>query len=293
MDVNRGGKIMGALGLLGMLILFVLGASPSDASKPPSFLSAQLQYPRVRDALKNKKDIVKTKLSEAGLSPDNLNIVIVVYKDTGTLEIHAKPKAATEKKYKLLESYPICTFSGELGPKRQEGDEQAPEGFYFVESLNPASSYHLALKVSYPNRADRQHTPKGKRPGGMIMIHGDCVSIGCLAMTDELIEEIYLMTVYAMNNGQKQIPVYMFPFRMTAENMTYYLNGGAWPKSKERTLWTNIKQQCRDWLSGDANKYAEQKEFWENLKKGYDRWTETGEELQIGIDKEGKYTVGE
>ncbi len=283
-------KRLRTLILAGILPL-TAAAAAAELTKT-TILTQQLKYPRVRKALENKKETVESILQKAGLSPENLNILIVVYKDTGTLEIHAKPKAGTEKKYKLLTDYSICTFSGELGPKRMEGDEQAPEGFYFVEKLNPASSYHLALKVSYPNQADRRHTPKDKSPGGMIMIHGDCVSIGCLAMTNELIEEIYLLTVYAMNNGQKQIPVYMFPFRMTAENMAYYLNGGAWPKSRERTLWTNMKQRMRDWLAGDDNKYAEQKEFWENLKKGYDLWESAGEELKVGVDKEGNYTFG-
>ena len=264
-------------------------ANSMNSKESSSFLTEELKYPHIRDALKNKKDILTEKLGKAELSPDNLNILIVVYKDTGTLEIHTKPKAAGEKKYKLFETYPICTFSGELGSKRMENDQQVPEGFYYVEYLNPSSRYHLALKVSYPNPADRLHTPENKNPGGMIMIHGGCISSGCLAMTDDIIEEIYLLAVYAMDCGQKQIPVYTFPFRMTDENMTYYLNGGSWPFAKKRTLWTNIKQFINDLFSDKKHKYEKNRKFWTNLKKGFDIWTESGEALTVDTNKEGLY----
>lgn len=276
-------------------------------------LADQLRYPRVRKAMESKKDVLSAKLKTAGLALDDLNILIVVYKDTGTLEVHAKGKSKDERRYRLLATYPICYFSGDLGPKRQEGDEQAPEGFYHLSRFNPASSYHLALQVSYPNQSDKILTPKGKRSGGAIMIHGQCVSIGCLAMTDDFIDEIYLLAVHAADNGQTKIPAYVFPFRMTAENMAYYLDGGplppppegveagqraGWAERMARSLipvdtWFGERptQRRPDWLDGDKDHFAGQRDFWNGLKAGYDLFVDSGEELDVTVDREGRYSV--
>lgn len=120
------------------------------------------------------------------------------------------------ERYELFQTYPICAVSGELGPKLAEGDRQAPEGVYDVtlERLNPFSSYHLAMNIGYPNAFDRQHD----RTGSYIMIHGDCRSIGCFAIEDGPIEEVYMIVEAALHN-QASVPVHLFPFRMTPENM--------------------------------------------------------------------------
>ncbi len=247
--------------------LLAIAANPPKAESS-TLLAAQLKYPRVRMAMKNKQEIINQKLKALALTPKDLRLVLVIYKAEGILEIHAKSKAKNRKKYQLLAQYDICAFSGDLGPKRQENDEQAPEGFYHAEALNPHSNFHLAIKVSYPNKLDRLLTPPGKNPGSMIMIHGDCVSAGCLAMTDEQIEEIYLLTLLAMDSGQKNIPIYIFPFHLTAENLAYYLG------ENSKTLVAGSKN----------NPYAAQRKFWENLKIGYDLWEKQGEELQYSID---------
>ena len=138
---------------------------------------------------------------------------IRIFKETRELELWLKD--ATNS-WKLFRNYPIATFSGTLGPKTREGDMQAPEGFYTVtpKQLNPASSYHLSFNIGYPNAYDLAH----QRTGSFIMVHGKTVSIGCFAMTDPLIEEIYLVVEAAVNNASA-VPVHIFPFRMTEERM--------------------------------------------------------------------------
>ncbi len=117
----------------------------------------------------------------------------------------------------LWRTYPVASASGYAGPKQREGDYQVPEGFYDVtlKQMNPGSSYHLAFNIGYPNAYDLQH----QRTGSFIMIHGRDVSVGCLAMRDPVIEEIYLLVQAAIEKGQSKAPVHLFPFRMTDENM--------------------------------------------------------------------------
>lgn len=139
----------------------------------------------------------------------------------------------------LFKTWDICTYSGTLGPKLKEGDRQSPEGFYFVtpERLNPHSSYHLSFNLGYPNAYDRAHG----RTGSYLMVHGDCVSIGCYAMTDEGIEEIYTLLQTALEGGQSFVRVHVFPFPMTESNMTAHSNN---PNTE---FWKNLKQGW-DWF---------------------------------------------
>jgi murein L,D-transpeptidase YafK len=118
----------------------------------------------------------------------------------------------TGARHQLLQVWPICTWSGELGPKLRQGDGQAPEGFYAVgpNQLNPVSRFHLAFNLGYPNAFDRAHG----RTGDYLMVHGNCVSIGCYAMGDAAIEQIYTLVASALAHGQPQVPVHVFPFRM-------------------------------------------------------------------------------
>lgn len=139
----------------------------------------------------------------------------------------------------LFKTWDICTYSGELGPKLKQGDGQSPEGFYFVtpNRMNPYSSYHLSFNLGYPNAFDRAHG----RTGNYLMVHGDCVSIGCYAMTDEGIEEIYTLMGAALNSGQPFVRVHVFPFPMTEANLQAY-------KDHENiTFWENLKTGW-DWF---------------------------------------------
>jgi murein L,D-transpeptidase YafK len=141
-------------------------------------------------------------------------IYIRVFKESSELEVW---KMRADGRYLPIRTYPICTWSGALGPKQVLGDQMAPEGFYGfgVDGLKPDSKYHLALNVGYPNALDRALG----RTGNFIMVHGQCVSVGCFAMTNDLIEEIYALARDALAGGVERVPVHIFPFRMTPENM--------------------------------------------------------------------------
>lgn len=139
---------------------------------------------------------------------------IRIFKEERQLELWLQSASGA---WQAFRTYPIATYSGQLGPKQSEGDFQAPEGFYNIVAgrLNPASNYHLAFNIGYPNAYDRHH----QRTGSLIMIHGDEVSVGCFAMTDPIIEEIYLIVAAALEKGQAEVPVHSFPFRMSPERM--------------------------------------------------------------------------
>lgn len=137
----------------------------------------------------------------------------------------------------LFSTYPICAWSGQLGPKTFEGDFQAPEGFYTLttQQLNPNSRYHKAFNLGYPNALDRAH----QRTGASLMMHGGCASVGCYAMTDAVIDELWRLVSAALAGGesgrQERISVHVFPFRMTDERLTAF----AWHPWAE--FWRDLK----------------------------------------------------
>ena len=149
---------------------------------------------------------------------DDQPIYVRLFKEPGMLEIWVK----SGPKYKLFKQYLICTYSGGLGTKTLDHDGKCPEGFYSItpSQLNPVSNYHLAINVGYPNVYDQQHG----YTGNAIMIHGDCRSIGCYAMTDPMIEEIYTMVYEAFVHGQQSISVNIFPFKLSSQNIEKYSN---------------------------------------------------------------------
>lgn len=154
-------------------------------------------------------------------------LYVRVFKASDELEVWVD----TGERHQLLHTWPICTWSGALGPKLRQGDGQAPEGFYQVGpgQLNPASNYHLAFNLGYPNAFDRAHG----RTGDYLMVHGNCVSIGCYAMGDAAIEEIYTLIAAALAHGQAQVPVHIFPFRMDA----------GWEQAHADSEWLPFWQQ--------------------------------------------------
>jgi murein L,D-transpeptidase YafK len=157
-------------------------------------------------------------IEQKGMSKES-PILLRIYKEEAELEIW---KQTTAGRYALLKKYPICRWSGELGPKIKQGDRQAPEGFYSIrpEQMNPNSSFHLAFNLGYPNEYDRAHG----RTGAHLMVHGDCSSSGCYAMTDEQIQEIFALAREAFDGGQLAFQVQAFPFRMTNANMARHRN---------------------------------------------------------------------
>jgi len=157
-------------------------------------------------------------------------VFIRIYKEESLLEVWIR----SAEGYQHLKDYFICAYSGYLGPKLQEGDRQAPEGFYRVQThqLNPNSKFHLSFNLGFPNAYDRAH----ERTGSYLMVHGNCVSDGCYAMTDEKIEEIYALVEGALKKGQRYVQVHAFPFRMTDANMALYGN------SEWNDFWMNLKE---------------------------------------------------
>jgi murein L,D-transpeptidase YafK len=208
--------------------------------------------PRSTEAINRVKPGLEAELLANGLqwgSP----IFIRVFKQEKELEVWIKDGGL----FKLFRTYGICTYGRKgLGPKLEEGDGKAPEGFYFVTAnqLHPTSRFHLAFNIGYPNRYDRHH----QRTGSFIMVHGRCQSDGCFAMTDASMEEIYALADAALRTGQPFFRLHIFPFRMTDRNMQRHRNN--------------------EWFS-----------FWENLKAGYDHFELHLNPPDVGVDS-GRYT---
>ena len=242
---------------------------------------------RPERALKQKGPELAKSLGKIGAKLGD-PVFIRIFKEEKELEVWVKPG----QKFKLFRTYPICKFSGELGPKLREGDGQSPEGFYRVEArqMHPTSRYHLAFNIGFPNEYDRFH----KRTGSFLMVHGNCVSVGCYAMTDDTIKEIYTLTdqaLLALEAEEKKrkeaqtkkskpikpdkdssdtsvepegkhkpeinpihFQVHIFPFRMTVANM----------KKHAKNPWFK---------------------FWENLKEGYDAFEKSKFPTVTGMDK--------
>jgi len=184
-------------------------------------------------------------------------VFIRIFKEEGELELWVRDRA--DGKFKHFRTWPVVAMSGKLGPKLAEGDRQAPEGFYFVVPglMNPKSRFHLSFNIGYPNAYDRAHG----RTGSAIMVHGNRVSIGCFAMTDAKIEEIYTLCDAALSEGQPFFRVHVFPFRMDEERMA--------------------REAGEPWH-----------EFWLNLKEGYDWFEENRVPPDVGA-KDGRYTFRE
>lgn len=163
--------------------------------------------------------------------PVDSPILVRIFKEESELEVW---KQDASGQYAHLKTYPICRWSGELGPKIKQGDRQAPEGFYTITpgQMNPNSSFYLAFNLGFPNAYDRAN----ERTGAFLMVHGDCSSSGCYAMTDEQITEIYSLGREAFLGGQKSFQVQAYPFRMTALNMARHRN------SPHMAFWRMIKQ---------------------------------------------------
>ncbi|UCG61639.1 MAG: L,D-transpeptidase family protein [Candidatus Zixiibacteriota bacterium] len=226
---------------------------------PGEFKQAQLDCARVKQAYKNKEEVLKGRFEEAGLEYPPRQIFIRVFKRERVLELWAWSES--DSLFKLVTSYKICAVSGTLGPKRREGDRQIPEGFYYINNFNPWSDYHLSLQINYPNESDLKLGYK-KDPGSLIFIHGNCVTIGCIPIRDRYIEELYIAAVEARDNVQKKIPVHIFPFRMRADS------------------YEDLKAIYND---------AKTLKFWDNLKVGFDYFEEQHTLPEVRVDRHGAY----
>lgn len=180
-------------------------------------------------------------------------VLIRIFKEEATLELWMKPKG--KKEYIHFSNYPICNFSGTLGPKLYRGDKQAPEGFYRVnrQALNPYSRFYKSFNLGYPNAFDRSLG----RTGDYLMVHGKCESVGCYAMTDLQIEEIYGLVELALKNGQQYVEVQAYPFKMNQARL-------------------------------DQEKESRHYEFWGNLREGYDQFEKNQNPLNYSAHQ-GRY----
>ena len=181
-------------------------------------------------AMKELSPEMLTLLQQKNMPKDS-PILVRVFKEESELEVW---KEDTTGLYQLLKVYPICRWSGELGPKKVEGDRQAPEGFYSITPglMNPNSNYYLAINMGFPNAYDKANGYSG----GFLMIHGDCSSRGCYAMTDEQIGEIYSLARESFLGGQKQFQIQAYPFRMTPANLARHRTNPNMP------FWKMLKE---------------------------------------------------
>ncbi len=213
---------------LSLLILFLslsLAQNGIADNTIPSSKKSQATYERIAPKLTYAMQSRNHHLGDA--------VFIRIFKKERELEVWMQNGLS----YDHFKTYSICYNSGKLGPKLREGDKQSPEGFYTVgaSQLNPNSDYHLSFNLGFPNEYDRSH----RRTGSLLMVHGRCSSAGCFAMTDFRMDEIYTIVESAIIAGQQQVPVHIFPFRMTRSNM--------------------LKHKDSKWLA-----------FWKNLKEGFD-----------------------
>ncbi|MEO5511018.1 MAG: L,D-transpeptidase family protein [Longimicrobiales bacterium] len=228
------------------------------------FALTQLQYDRVRDARVEVRYGIKKLFRDRGLRYPAADIYLRVFKREHALELWVRPEGDTI--FSLLRTYDICAQSGDLGPKRARGDNQVPEGFYTIDRFNPYSDYHLSLHVDYPNRSDQLI---GVEPdlGGDIFIHGGCNSIGCLALTDEGIKQLYWVAVEARAAGQQRIPIDIFPARLGDDEMT---------------------QLDRAFRASPALVA-----FWKTLKPAYDFFEKARIRPNVRVDGIGRYVVND
>ena len=180
-------------------------------------------------------------------------VYLQIFKEERTLELYGK----IGNEFRLLDSYRICNFSGGLGPKRVQGDFKSPEGFYSVglSQLKPNSRFYRAINVGFPNEYDRQQGYQGN----YLMIHGNCVSVGCYAMTDAYMDEIYHYVEAALRNGQQRVEVSIYPFRMTDSNL-------------------------------QRHRYSTYINFWKQLQPGYAQFVQTKQPPMVAVS-DGKYVL--
>jgi len=241
-----------------LICLSLLPAKAQDDAQ--TFRNFQFSFARVSQAWTKYNDSLQRLFQGHGLAYPPRDIYIRSFKSNNEMELWARDSDTA--KYTLVKQYHVCALSGILGPKRCEGDRQVPEGFYFIDDYNPKSDFHLSMLLNYPNYSDLMMGDK-KRPGGDVYIHGGCLTVGCLPMTDGVIQELYVVCMTAKMNGQNYIPVHIYPVRLDRKGLNY--------------LGRNF--------AGDTTKQR----FWVNLKSGYDYFERNRKLLPVMYTPDGKY----
>jgi murein L,D-transpeptidase YafK len=249
--------------LTAFIVLLILTSVTIPSFAQTSFVQSQKSLVKIADVFNREEDSLKKEFKTKDLAWPPKALYIRNFKFDGIMEVWVK----TDDKgpFRFLKSYKICMQSGTVGPKRMEGDYQVPEGFYYINEFNPNSNYHLSLGINYPNASDRILSDPGQ-PGSEIYIHGSCVSVGCIAITDIPIEELYIMSTYAKAYGQDFIPVHVFPVKYDVKKSMDYLT-----------------QETKD------NKYL--KKFALNLKEVFDYFEEKKQLPVIMVNKKGEYII--
>lgn len=224
------------------------------------FKKSQLQNGRVKNAYDEKEVAVKNYFKAKKLSYEFFNLYLRAFKKEQKLEVWVKENGTDT--YGHLHTYDFCNVSGKPGPKRKEGDLQIPEGVYEINHFNPLSKFHLSLGINYPNTSDKILSDP-KNPGSSIYIHGNCVTVGCIPITDEKIEELYILAVEAVNNGQQKIPVHIFPTRLETSSV--------------------------EMLIKEVNPNPETIKFWKNLQIIYNDFETSNKVKSVHVNKKGEY----
>lgn len=242
-----------------LFVIFILTAHQSFSQT--SFVDFKRTSYKTSDIFNRKEDTLRREFAKKGLQWPAKYVYIRSFKYDAQLEVWVKNDA--KEQYKLFKTYRVCMQSGTMGPKRFQGDYQVPEGFYYINEFNPNSNYHLSLGLNYPNASDRILSDS-LRPGGDIYIHGSCVSVGCIPVTDDQIEEIYIIASYAKANGEDFIPVHVFPVKY------------------------NVKKSA-DYLNTTAKKNHQLQQFALQLREAFDRFEEKKQLPVILVNKKGQY----
>lgn len=242
---------------------FLLQAQPPLEPQYPdrNFENFQLSMDRVKKAYYSNEAELRRAFTSKGITYPCSNIFMRSFKSTNEMELYGRN--SIKDTFTLIKKYNVCALSGILGPKRWEGDRQVPEGFYFIEDFNPRSNYHLSLLLNYPNYSDRINAVDKEHPGGDIYIHGGCMTIGCMPMTDQFIEEIYTVCLQARTAGQMYIPVHIYPLRFNQTGLNFL---------------------GREYKNEDTKQ-----KFWVSLKRAYDYFEVTKKVPPVMYDSEGNY----
>ena len=228
-----------------------------------SYVSINRNSGKLNDAINKAGDSLKVQFERKKLAWPPNQMYIRTFKYDRILEVWVRGEE--RETFKLFKTYKICMQSGSMGPKRSEGDYQVPEGFYYINEFNPNSNYHLALGLNYPNSSDKILSDSF-HPGNSIYIHGNCVSIGCIAISDAPIEELYSLASIIKEKGQDFIPVHVFPIKY------------------------NIKKSSEYFANATKENQALQK-FAITLKEAYDYFEEKKKLPVIMINKKGEYII--
>lgn len=214
------------------------------------------------DRLQGAKAFYQSKLNEklqsAKIDSNSYSIYLRAFKMEEELEVWVKNKN-DKSKWQLFITYPFCKSSGQLGPKRKEGDLQIPEGFYHIDRYNPKSNFYLSLGLNYPNASDKI-LGDPEKPGSDIFIHGGCETVGCIPITDEKIAELYVLADGAFQQGQKEVPVHIFPAKM-----------------------------IREQLQKIAQSHPQHIKFWKRLRIAYEHFEKNREFLEFEVGEDGAY----